>query len=169
MERLALAEHLRELFRIYDIRTVLDVGANQGQVHDFLRREVSYTGLIRSFEPIRSLVEKMENRKQADSNWVIHACALGSKASDAEIQVMSSDTFSSLRSVATDAPARFRASTEVVRRETVRVERSDEVASRIGLVAQNTYLKVDTQGYDLASPLSAARTRSAAFRPCSSN
>lgn len=149
MERLALAEHVRELFRVYDIRTVLDVGANLGQFRDFLRREVNFAGLIHSFEPIGSLVERMENRKQGDSNWVIHACALGSKADSAEIQVMSSGTFSSLRNVAADAPVQFRSSTEVVRRETVRVERLDDEASRIGLVAQNTYLKVDTQGYDL--------------------
>lgn len=146
---LPLATHLAELFERHRIDTVLDVGANRGQYRDFLRQQVGFRGRIHSFEPIAQLAQAMQARAAADPLWQVHACALGSVAGQAEIQVMASDTFSSLRGVRADSPAQFSASTQVRRSETIEIRRFDAVAEALQLPLERCYLKVDTQGFDL--------------------
>lgn len=149
LERLPFAEHLGALFRLYGISSVLDVGANLGQYRDFLRNEVDFQGDIHSFEPLTGLCEAMRARRGPDRRWHIHAFALGAESGEASINVMASDTFSSLRSVAADAPSAFVASAQVARTETIAIRRLDDLAGELGLALGHTYLKVDTQGFDL--------------------
>lgn len=158
LERLSLAEHLRTLFRHYGITTVLDVGANRGQYRDFLRSEVDFEGEIHSFEPLRGLCDTMRASGKRDPRWHVHNCALGAEPGEATINVMASDTFTSLRTIAGDAPSAFVASAQVQRTETVVVRRLDDLAGELGLTPGCTYLKVDTQGFDLEVLKGASRT-----------
>ena len=57
MKERDFALHLRELLARLQIDCVLDVGANVGQYHDFLRDKVLYDGPIVSFEPVSRHVE----------------------------------------------------------------------------------------------------------------
>ena len=57
MKERDLALHLRELLARLDIDCVLDVGANAGQYHDFLRDKVLFDGPIISFEPVSHHIE----------------------------------------------------------------------------------------------------------------
>ena len=87
--------HLGELLRQLEIDCVLDVGANIGQYHDFLRNKVLYEGTIVSFEPVSHHVACLRERAQADPNWHIEAHALGARDGNLSINVMVSDQFSS--------------------------------------------------------------------------
>ena len=57
---LAMANRLRDLFDRLGIKRVIDVGANEGQYGDFLRTEVGFKGLIKSFEPVPEFAESAE-------------------------------------------------------------------------------------------------------------
>ena len=52
MSQLSHARQLGSVFRQLRIDTVLDVGANTGQFHDFLRQQAGFAGAIHSFGPI---------------------------------------------------------------------------------------------------------------------
>src|SRR5471030_413928 len=95
MKERDFALHLRALLKHLDIDCVLDVGANAGQYHDFLRERVLYDGPIISFEPVSRHVEHLRARARDDRDWHIEGYALGAKDTMMPINVMVSDQFSS--------------------------------------------------------------------------
>lgn len=145
------AIHLGQLFRHLDIDCVLDVGANTGQYHDFLREQVPYAGRIISFEPVRQNIEILRQRQAADAKWTVLGHALGSSRSRATINVMKSDQFSSFRTPDNAAVPEFEGLNETSHSELVEIHRLDDILpalqARHGF--RNIYLKVDTQGFDL--------------------
>ena len=96
MKERDFALHLRELLRQLEIDCVLDVGANVGQYHDFLRDKVLYDGPIVSFEPVSRHVDALRERSRRPTatgtsramRWAHARVAL-------PINVMVSDQFSS--------------------------------------------------------------------------
>lgn len=151
LPRLCEARKLQKIFRQFDIQFVLDVGANIGQFHDFLRKEVGFTGPIHSFEPIASLVDKMKQRQVEDPLWSIHQCALGSERGESEINIMNSTVFSSFLKPAYAAVPELAAMNKTARTERVKVDTLDAVVgSTLRTVdLTKTFLKLDTQGFDL--------------------
>jgi FkbM family methyltransferase len=143
--------HLGQLFRFLEIDCVLDVGANTGQYHDFLRDKVGYRGLIVSVEPVRHNIEILQSRRADDSRWDILGYALGRAESTLPIHVMKSDQFSSFLTPDNSAVPSFDGLNEAAHTETVPVRRLDDVLpvlqQRHGF--RNIYLKLDTQGFDL--------------------
>ena len=95
MKERDFALHLRELLARLDIDCVLDVGANAGQYHDFLRDKVQFDGPIISFEPVSRHVDALRERSRGDRDWHIEGYALGSSEGSLPINVMVSDQFSS--------------------------------------------------------------------------
>src|SRR5882757_6505004 len=85
------ALHLRQLLMRLNIDCVLDVGANVGQYHDFLRERVLYEGPIVSFEPVARHVGLLRERARGDADWHIEGYALGAKDEQMAINVMVSD------------------------------------------------------------------------------
>ena len=133
MKERDFALHLREVLARLEIDCVLDVGANAGQYHDFLRDKVLYDGPIISFEPVSHHIEVLRERSRSDRDWHIEGYALGSSDGSMPIDVMVSDRFGSFR------------------REMVTVRTLDVVLpvlqERIGF--DRPYLKIDTQGFDI--------------------
>ncbi len=139
MKERDFALHLRELLTRLDIDCVLDVGANVGQYHDFLRDKVLYDGPIVSFEPVGRHVELLRERARADSDWHIEGYALGAQEGSLPINVMASDQFSSVLQPDTsrthDAASAMAHVVLPVLRERLNFDRP--------------YLKLDTQGFDM--------------------
>ena len=133
MKERDFALHLRELLARLDIDCVLDVGANAGQYHDFLRDKVQFDGPIISFEPASHHIEALRERSRGDRDWHIEGYALGSSDGSMPIDVMVSDQFGSFR------------------KEMVTVRTLDVVLpvlqERIGF--DRPYLKIDTRGFDI--------------------
>lgn len=148
---LPLANHLRDLFGILNIDCVLDVGANTGQYHDFLRDTVGYNGLIISFEPIKKNLEILEQRSQPDSNWLICDFALGAEEAEIPFNVMETNSFSSFLKPTDSVLNDFSAQNSVAHQEIVKMKRLDVALPDLTSDHQisNIYLKMDTQGYDL--------------------
>ena len=152
---LALELHLRRLFERYDVRTVLDVGANVGQYRGFLRERVAFHGQIESFEPQPALHEQLRVAASSDPAWRIHGLGLGSTDGALQLNVMASHSFSSFHQPDNSAAPQFESSNRIVETVTVPVRRLDDLDLEL---QEGVYLKVDTQGFDLEVLRGAART-----------
>jgi Methyltransferase FkbM domain len=94
-EHFLFAQDVQRVRQAFEIDCVLDVGANKGLYHDFLRSEVRYEGQIVSFEPIPDQVEILRRRAALDREWFIEDCALGRSLGQATFNIMASTEFSS--------------------------------------------------------------------------
>jgi FkbM family methyltransferase len=133
-----------DLLRGYDIRTVLDVGANEGQFARELRRW-GYRGRVVSFEPLAAPFRDLEAKARDDQEWEAHHVGLGSYDGEATIHVSELSVFSSLLPSLPRLHA-FDSRSASVREETIRLQQLDTVFPSLSLPEGNVYLKVDTQG-----------------------
>ena len=143
---LPLARRLQQIFAARQIDRVIDVGANQGQFRLFLRIEVGFTGEIISFEPIPEHAAKLQSLSAQDPRWTVHACALGAAAGTHTLNVAVATVFSSfLRPLASEPNE---GSNVVQRTVEVPVQTLDSFFADAPSL-ERTYLKLDTQGFDL--------------------
>jgi FkbM family methyltransferase len=145
---LARAQCIAKVFECFAIDTVIDVGANEGQFIDFLRLQIGFTGRILSFEPVSDLFAALSRKAASDPLLSVFPYALGEAEGEAEINVAALSVFSSFLEPR-NAVAQFVSENKPVRRETVQVRRLDDVVPP-DIKLAHTYLKLDTQGYDLA-------------------
>lgn len=143
-------EHVAWLLKELGVNCVLDVGANIGLFGQMLRRR-GYRGRIVSFEPLPHLAEKLRERAEGDSDWLVMPYALGDENTEAEMTVVDDQgTTSSLLPVS-DFGKGWSSRLEGIRRETVHIRRLEDVFDEAvaDLAAPRVFLKLDTQGYDL--------------------
>jgi FkbM family methyltransferase len=137
---------LRELFARRQIDQVIDAGANEGQFYKVLRRQVGFAGRIASFEPVPQLAARLQQQSAGDPLWTVHACALGRTAGELDLNVTKRSVFSSFLSPLADDPSE--GGNVVV--QTVRVPvRTLDAMFPDAAALRHTYLKLDTQGFDL--------------------
>ena len=151
VQQLGLVRHLSKLFDACRIDCVLDVGANTGQFHDLLRKEVGFHGPIISFEPISENIERLRRQTEKDPNWHIHGYALGASRGEMSFNVMADTALSSFRTPTTSTLGANLKDNIVKRVDKVRVETLDNVLPEIREQFKVTrlFLKMDTQGFDL--------------------
>lgn len=142
LDRLGELIHLRQLLEQLRIDCVLDVGANEGQFAAELRG-LGFTGLIRSFEPVRQAFDLLRARFAGDPRWSGFNMALGSVERSQEIVISRQSVMNSLLEPLKRG--------DILRREIVSVRRLDALFdSDLGdLRNRRIFLKMDTQGYDL--------------------
>ena len=143
--------HLQKIFDVAGIDCVLDVGANLGQFRDFLRDAVGYRGWILSFEPIAEHVDILRKRAEADPRWKIFDFALGDCNATAVINVTAGGPLSSFLEPLSALQTSLGPAMHVRRGETVQIKTLDSIRSEIEEMCSlyTTFLKLDTQGYDL--------------------
>ena len=147
-----LTPHLRRLFAVLAVDCVLDVGANTGQFVDRLRRDLGYRGHVSSFEPAPAAYSQMARRFATDTRWRGFCCALGREQGTAELNLFTPDSsLNSLLGPSVFGSDRFAALRLEPRRERVEVRRLDDVFDEAvrPLLDPVTFLKLDTQGFDL--------------------
>ncbi|MBV8314108.1 MAG: FkbM family methyltransferase [Planctomycetaceae bacterium] len=143
--------HLIHLFSLLGIDCVLDVGAHRGEYGRELRR-LGFGGRIISFEPIPENFALLRRECAGDSNWRAQQIALGSEEGCAEINVLSGTTFSSFLGPSEYGVAQFGTKMRTERTELVEVRRLEGLFDECvaGIERPRVFLKMDTQGYDLA-------------------
>jgi FkbM family methyltransferase len=148
---LPLVTHLRELFARLEVHTVIDVGGNMGQFRDLLRNDVGFTGQIYSFEPVAKYALMISDRSRDDTKWKVFDFALGGANATSTIHVMHSPGLNSFLHPKRDAVPGFWTDSPISGEETVEIRTLDEVVITEGLtfLSGGTYLKLDTQGFDL--------------------
>ena len=152
MNTFAQACYLERLFELLQVELVLDVGANAGQYRDLLRAQVGYSGEIVSFEPVPQLSRNLAERARTDPNWHVENFALGSAGGEADFNVMADTQFSSFLTPHNDEVGDiFRDSNRPAEKVRVRVTTLDAMFPALlnRFRPRATYLKVDTQGFDL--------------------
>jgi FkbM family methyltransferase len=129
-----------------DYATVIDVGANRGQFALYAR--VRFPGAqIYSFEPLRQPRDRLTRLFAGDADVHVLACAAGSTAGSAHINVSRRDDSSSLLPPTGRQTERF-PGTDTVGSEEVEVRTLDEVFDAARL-AGPILLKLDVQGFEL--------------------
>jgi FkbM family methyltransferase len=150
--RLGFAYHVSRLFEHLEIDTVLDVGANHGRYATSLRT-LGYTGWIYSYEPVKSIFDSLSIQMAGDNRWRGFNFALGETEDRKHDQCCGRRRqASSFLPFNDDGPERWGDSHRVARIEEVEVHRLDGVISAITAErpGAHIYLKLDTQGLDLA-------------------
>ena len=148
------SSHLAQLFDLLAIDCVLDVGANIGQYHEFLRLHLEYRGEIVSFEPVREMYEQIERASAEDPEWSVHRLGLGESDQPATINVLAERTLTSLlprneQNLRSMGYEKYVKETELDRTEDIEVRRLDGLIDSIVPPGRRVFLKSDTQGYDM--------------------
>jgi FkbM family methyltransferase len=136
-----------DLMRKLAIDTVIDVGANAGQYVGEIR-ELGYRGRIVSFEPIHVIYERLADASRTDELWSVHNVALGESAGEQLINVSENTVFSSFKPASSYLTSTFKSST-AVRTESVKVIRLEDFLNEHPEYGRSTYLKIDTQGFEM--------------------
>lgn len=160
MKNKPMTDLLSRIFLKYKIQCVLDVGANRGQYVDFLRHEVGYTGRIISFEPIPSNVQYLLQKSSMDPLWTICGFALGKEPGLKSFNVMELDVFSSFLRPSNSFIEEFNEMNTIRKAIEVEVKTLDDVfiGLEVDLSKTPTFIKLDTQGFDLEVIAGAANT-----------
>jgi FkbM family methyltransferase len=155
LKRYDQTRHLRQLFERLKISCVLDIGANIGQFHEYLRLFLAYQGRVVSFEPIGELHDRISALASGDPLWTARKIALGAANSTVMINVFSERTLSSIldrdeSSLKAMGYDKYLRETELSRKEPVPLRRLDAIFDEVvGDPNARVFLKSDTQGYDL--------------------
>ena len=142
--------HISWVLRELRVNVVLDVGANLGQYAEMLRRS-GYSGRIVSFEPVAALSATLREKAASDHRWQVHGHALGEEEGEADINVVPGTMSSLLR--ASEFGREWSQRLRTSRTETIRIRRLQDVIddATAGVKDPRVYLKMDTQGFDLAT------------------
>lgn len=151
VSNLGLSLHLKKLFASQGVDAVWDVGANRGQYYQFLRNGIGFKGTILSFEPLSELNRDLTRKSMQDPNWHVFPFALGEKNEHLAINVMQANDMSSFLSPDCNHTDRFKDSNNPVETEMVEVKCLNDIYEEISTkyAARKSYLKMDTQGFDL--------------------
>lgn len=151
------AEERRRLCLIMERQGVdlfLDVGANMGQTARSLR-EGSYGGRIISIEPVRACHDALLAASAGDPKWdIAERCAIGEKEGSVEIIVSEASDLSSLSAPTANLTGALPKAREAGREETP-LRRIDKLLGDDIRAAAKPFLKIDTQGHDMATLKSA--------------
>ncbi|HEY3335705.1 MAG TPA: FkbM family methyltransferase [Candidatus Limnocylindrales bacterium] len=146
---LTLASHLAALLGQWNVELVLDVGGNVGTYGQLLRR-AGYAGRIASFEPVASAFDELSRAASDDPLWSVYHMALGRESGTRSINVMQKTAQSSFL-VPSDLGRELIPTLQTASEEQVDMRRLDELYDEVAapMVSPRTYLKMDTQGFDL--------------------
>src|SRR5262245_943650 len=95
VRRVASDPDLVSMIRSRQVDLVVDVGANTGQFALKLR-QLGYSGRILSFEPVKSVFERLAVNAANDHNWDVLNLAVGDEVKEGSIHVSKMTLFSSM-------------------------------------------------------------------------
>jgi FkbM family methyltransferase len=144
-------DQLSRFLKAFAVDCVFDVGANEGQYARRLRR-IGYSGRIISFEPNPQLFETLDRLTSRDARWTFEPIALDSVERITEFNVAGESQLSSLLNPSRDGLDRYGQAIGVMQKVTVRTQTLATLfpvfKERFGF--KRPFLKMDTQGHDLA-------------------
>jgi len=143
------ARVLADILRFTRADVVLDVGANLGQFGDQLL-SLGYGGKLVSFEAIPNVHSQLlQHARQRSPAWIVAPCAaLGSRRGSIDINI-SANVLSSSVLPMREAHLAAAPTSNYVDRQTVAMERLDELARPLVPASARLFIKIDTQGYEL--------------------
>jgi FkbM family methyltransferase len=147
MERFE-SEHLRSVFKHCQADCVFDIGANAGQYYNRIR-ELGFRGQVISFEPIPELASALRRIAEHDRTLLVEQIALDERAGTRTFNFMARSDFSSLHAPNSEVTG---GENSVVRTFMVEAQTLNQIypllKAKLGF--ERPFLKLDTQGHDLA-------------------
>ena len=144
--------HLKRFLSYFDVDCVFDVGANTGQYATALRDHMGFRGQIISFEPNPVAAEQLRVKSASDPLWHVEELALDTVQGQTQFNVMESNQFSSLLKPDNSSIGIFSQLNKIERTVVVSTSTVAIELSRFQQKFQfkRPFLKMDTQGHDLA-------------------
>ena len=130
----------------YNIKVLLDVGANRGQFA-YYTRKAGYKNKIISFEPLLSAYEILNVFTRNDANWEAVNMALGNREGSIDINISANSYSSSILEMMPEH-LRIAPQSAFVGKQAVEMYRLDNVIDRYTKDLNTTFLKIDTQGFE---------------------
>lgn len=130
---------------LFNLRTVLDIGANVGQFAKEIREKLP-EAKIYSFEPIKECFDKLNENMKKDKNFEAFNFALGDKNEKLEMHKSFYTPSSSILEMA-EAHKKLFPHTKENKLEQIEVKRLDNIASSLSL-GKEILIKVDVQGFE---------------------
>lgn len=138
---------LLKLINSLSINKVFDIGANEGQFGQSIRKG-GYKGQIVSFEPLSDAWIELKNNADNDSNWLIHErVAIGNSNGEIKINISNNSVSSSVLPMLKQHSSAASDSVYIAE-ETVPIVTFDSIASQYLNNESNIFLKIDTQGFE---------------------
>jgi FkbM family methyltransferase len=128
------------------IDMLLDVGANQGQ-YAMQMRKAGYTNEIISFEPIKSVYQKLLENSKEDPLWAAENYALGNEDKSETINISGHSLSSSILGML-PKHVEFAPDSGYIGTEQITVKKLDSFFDSLFDKGNNIMLKIDTQGYE---------------------
>jgi FkbM family methyltransferase len=138
---------LLKLIDSLSINKVFDIGANEGQFGQSIRKG-GYKGQIVSFEPQSDAWIELKKNANNDSNWLIHErVAIGNSNGEIKINISNNSVSSSVLPMLKQHSSAASDSVYIAE-ETVPIVTFDSIASQYLNNESNIFLKIDTQGFE---------------------
>ncbi|GAT62865.1 FkbM family methyltransferase [Paludibacter jiangxiensis] len=144
-----LSEELKarqQMVSYYNIKLLLDVGANTGQYASLMRR-IGYKERIVSFEPLKSAFNDLKQLSANDETWSCENFGLGNKTEKAAIHVSGNSYSSSLLDIL-PTHLSYDAESQYIGEEPIDLKRLDDIFARYYHPDDKVMLKIDTQGFE---------------------
>lgn len=130
----------------YNIDTLFDIGANEGQ-YACLMREYGYKKKIISFEPLKSAFEELKKISSKKNNWLVYNYALGNENTNSTINVAGNSYSSSILNM---LPSHLKSAPEskYIAQEEIEIKKLDSIFNSFCSKEDKIMMKIDTQGYE---------------------
>ncbi len=134
------------MFNYYKIDKVIDVGANEGQFAQFIRKS-GFQGELHSFEPLNEAFKKISVLSKHDKNWHVHNYALGNVCEFTEINVSENSVSSSIFEM-NSSHLELAPHSRYTKKQKIELKTLDVFCDQLKLNEGNIFLKIDTQGFE---------------------
>jgi FkbM family methyltransferase len=135
------------LFNHFSINCILDVGANEGQFAE-KHLKYDYNGRVISFEPIKSVFDKLEKKSSTYKNWECKNYALGNTDGTTTINISENTESSSMLDI-NEIHVEAAPKAKFVKTETIKIYKLDTVFDDLIHKKENVFLKLDAQGFEM--------------------
>ena len=143
--------NLKKFIKEFKIDSIYDVGANNGQYAQMLRKKVNFQGNIFSFEPFSKIYEELKKNAKNDDNWHTFNYAISNTSGIKKLNVAQNDQMNSFQKSSIEETDILKDINTQYEFENVKTKTLSEAIIDISSNAncKNILLKLDTQGHDL--------------------
>lgn len=131
----------------FNIKSVLDIGANEGQFAERLI-DLGFKGMLYSFEPIGSIYKLLSAKASSSSQWKTFQSGVGKETGELMLNVSENFASSSLLNV-NEASTSVDPTTRTTHREKISITTIDEFLGSHPEIQKDILLKLDVQGFEL--------------------
>ena len=137
---------IEQLLKYLNIKTVIDVGANQGQYAKAIRIG-GYKHRIISFEPLKEAFEKLRKVSSKDPMWEVYNMGLGNSDGETTINISANSVSSSILEIS-DTLIEAAPQATYVGSQPIVIRTLDSLFKELNIAPENIFMKIDTQGFE---------------------